>query len=103
MTTELIAIQARNFNSNGPFGIRASFDGARLVTDGKRWRCRSSMVKGWLKPSFDDSQWPLAKEIQYAGGAINNAQIVNVKAKWIWTDSSDDEIVYCRAFLGESY
>lgn len=97
--TELIAIEAKNFA--GPYGIRASFDGARLVTDQKRWRCTATKENDWTKPSFDDSQWPLAKKIKYKGGKIMNEGIVNEKAKWIWTANSEDETVYCRAFLGE--
>ena len=96
VTTQVIAIEAKN--TGGPYGIRASIDGARLVTDGKRWRCRATKDTNWLKPSFDDSQWPLAKEDVKEGTSANT---VNVNAKWIWTANAEDETVYCRAFMGE--
>jgi hypothetical protein len=103
LTTVVVAIEAKN-TGKGPQGIRASFDGARLVTDAKHWKCRASNAADWLKPSFDDSTWPAAKEVAYDGNvnAIANKEIVNVAAKWIWSGSSEDDTAYCRAVLGKS-
>ena len=97
VTTEVVAIKAKNIG--GPYGIRASFDGARLVTDTKRWRCSASRAPRWHKSTFDDSKWPLATEVTHGISNIINNQIVNANAKWIWTGSAEDEIVYCRAFM----
>ena len=104
----MIAIQA--VNTGGPHGLRASFDGlrapfpgSRLITNTKNWRCTATHHIGWEKLTYDDSKWPKAALAQKPpqNNNIQGIQQVYPTAKWIWTASTADKTIYCRAFMGE--
>ena len=78
-----------------------------MFTD-NRWKCTNKYEAGWGNCDFDDNHWPNAVELAlkdegsylddvdpYYLDAWNNFPISS-NAHWIWTEQTNDTVVYCR-------
>ena len=90
-------------NNVGGAGILASTS-TGVVTDAS-WKCSSGggavEQSGWHLPGFDDTAWSQARVVAPNDGSFWTGVIgaINSEAKWIWTQNSSDDVVYCRKFL----
>ena len=92
--TNIIAISGEN--TGGPYAIRASINGKKLVTsNGGRWRCTNAFSADWMKPGFNDKAWPVATKRQHSYKKSRSS--VDRSAQWIW--AAQPTKAYCRAYL----
>ncbi len=97
--TQVVAIFAKN--TGGPAGIKGIFAAGRLVTDGT-WKCNNVAAPNWKLPTFDDSTWPAAREIRYAGNKkhFNGIPVKGHGSKWIWAAGSRT-LAFCRGVISK--
>ena len=83
----------------GVAGILASTS-TGVVTDAS-WKCSSVEQTGWLLPGFDDAAWSQARVMARNDGSVYTAVVagINPAARWIWSQNSSDDVVYCRKLL----
>ena len=81
------------------FGILAETSSG-VVTDAS-WKCSAVEQTGWHLPGFDDAAWSQARVMARNDGSVYTAVVagINPAARWIWSQNSSDDVVYCRKLL----
>ena len=73
-----------------------------VVTDAS-WKCSGGAVEqtGWHLPGFDDAAWSQAQVIAANDGSFWMGVLPEISpaAQWIWSQNSDDDVVFCRKRL----
>jgi hypothetical protein len=98
--TRVLSVKATNLGKNP--GLLASITGDRLLSD-SNWKVLGSTPSNdWTSVSYNDNQWKNARVKAPYGGAPWNVKIEKISnnAKWIWSASDADSVVYFRAYLG---
>ena len=77
-----------------------SVNGSRINTDSS-WKYSLTEQTGWKELGFDESSWTNATEVEnYQGGTrFPIANMDGATAKWIWSSSQSDDLVYFRKKL----
>jgi hypothetical protein len=93
-------VKATNLGKNP--GLLASITGDRLVSDGTWKVFVSTPSNDWTSVSYNDNQWTNARVKAANGGAPWNVKIdkISNNAKWIWSASDANTVVYFRIYLG---
>ena len=93
----VLAIFAIN-GDGGDAGILASTS-TGVVTDAS-WKCSTTDPTGWRLPGFDDAAWAQAQVIAANDGSVRaSVAEISSDAKWIWTQNTNDVLVFCRKTL----
>lgn len=77
-----------------------------LISD-STWTCSNTDPDNWYGTDFDDNDWSPAHVIATNWGPVyltdppsNQDSAFPGYSRWIWTDSQDDQTVYCRGRTG---
>ena len=86
----LLAVRVSDV-TNTPRGFLLT---SSVVVSDETWRCSDSEEGQWSDVTFDDSHWPQAHVTDAT--SIDGA---SARAKWIWSENTDAQTVYCRKRL----
>jgi hypothetical protein len=76
-----------------------SVNGSRINTDSS-WKYSLTEQTGWKELNFDESSWTNATEVSnYQGLWSSITNMDGTTAKWIWSSSQSDNLVYFRKKL----
>ena len=94
----VLAVKAEDIGTFA--GILASTS-TGVVTDAS-WKCSGGVEQtGWHLDDFDDAAWSQARVIAANDGSFWMGVVadINPAAQWIWSQNSNDGVVYCRKTL----
>ena len=86
----LIAVRVSDV-TNTPRGFLLT---SSVVVSDETWRCSYSEEGHWSDVTFDDSHWPQAHVTD-----ATSMDGASARAKWIWSENTDAQTVYCRKRL----
>jgi hypothetical protein len=95
-----IAVACRDFGVISGLLGDISVNGSRINTDSS-WKYSLTEQTGWKELGFNESSWTNATEVSnYQGGRWPTiANMDGTTAKWIWSSSESDDLVYFRKKL----
>ena len=95
-----IAVACRYFGVISGLLGDISVNGSRINTDSS-WKYSLTEQTGWKELGFNESSWTNATEVSnYQGGRWPTiANMDGTTAKWIWSSSESDDLVYFRKKL----